>query len=93
MNPAECIREHMPELRDEYLVSKIGIFGSYARGGANNASDVDVLVEFSRPVDLFHFISLQERLAEILGRKVDLATPRALKPLIKDQILREVLYL
>lgn len=93
MNPAECIREHMPELRDEYLVSKIGIFGSYARGEATNTSDIDVLVEFSQPVDLFHFIALQDRLAEILGRKVDLATPRALKPLIKDQVLREVLYL
>lgn len=83
----------MPELRDEYLVSKIGIFGSYARGEATNTSDIDVLVEFSQPVDLFHFIALQDRLAEILGRKVDLATPRALKPLIKDQVLREVLYL
>ena len=93
MNPVECIREHMPELRDEYLVSKIGIFGSYARGDATSTSDVDVLDEFSQPVDLFHFIALQDRLAEILGRKADLATPRALKPLIKDQVLREVLYL
>jgi predicted nucleotidyltransferase len=93
MNPSELIREHLPELRNEYMVSKIGIFGSFARGEATNASDVDILVEFSRPVDLFHFIGLQDRLAEILGRKVDLATPRALKPLIKDQILREVLYI
>lgn len=93
MNPSELIRKHILELREEYLVSKIGIFGSFARGEATNTSDVDILVEFSRPVDLFHFIALQDRLAEILGRKVDLATPRALKPLIKDQILREVLYL
>ena len=93
MNPADCIRQHMPELRNEYLVSKIGIFGSFARGEASNASDVDILVEFSRPVDIFHFIGLQDRLAEILGRQVDLATIRALKPLIKEQILREVLYL
>ncbi len=93
MNPSELITEHLPELRNEYLVSKIGIFGSFARGEATLASDVDILVEFSQRVDLFHFIGLQHRLEEILDRKVDLATPKALKPLIKDQILQEVLYL
>lgn len=92
MHPTDCIREHLPELRDEYLVARIGVFGSFARGEATESSDVDILVEFSRRVDLFHFISLQDHLAEILGRKVDLTTPGALKPLLKDQILKEVLY-
>ncbi|HNX29060.1 MAG TPA: nucleotidyltransferase family protein [Syntrophomonadaceae bacterium] len=92
MNPNEIIKEHIGELRDVYFVSKIGVFGSFARGEATEESDVDILVEFDRRVDLFHFIELQDRLAEILGRKVDLVTPKALKPLIKDRILREVLY-
>lgn len=93
MNPAECIKEHINELREVFFVAKIGFFGSFSRGEATMASDVDILVEFDRPVDLFHFIALQDRLTEITGRKVDLATPRALKPLIKDQILREVKYI
>jgi hypothetical protein len=93
MNPTELIKEHINELREEYLISKIGIFGSFARGDATEESDVDIIVEFSQTVDIFHFIGLQDRLAEILGRKVDLATPKALKPLIKDRILREVLYI
>jgi predicted nucleotidyltransferase len=92
MNPTELIRENLNELRDVYFVSKIGVFGSFARGEETEESDVDILVEFNRRVDMFHFIGLQYRLAEILGRKVDLATPKALKPLIKDRILREVLY-
>ena len=92
MNPNEIIKEHINELHDVYFVSRIGVFGSFARGEATEESDVDVLVEFNQRVDLFHFIGLQDRLTEILGRKVDLVTPKALKPLIKDQILREVLY-
>lgn len=93
MNPTELIREHMPELRDTYKVSRIGIFGSFARDDATESSDVDILVEFSQNVGLFHFIDLQNRLSQILNRKIDMATPEALHPIIKEQILCEVLYI
>lgn len=93
VNPEECIRAHMSELRDVYLVSRLGIFGSFARGEAKEFSDIDILVEFSDCVDIFHFIRLQYYLKEILGLKVDLVTPDALKPLIKDRVLKEVLYI
>jgi len=93
VNIAERIRDHISELRDTYSVSKLGIFGSFARGEANEASDIDILVEFSDYVDIFHFIRLQHHLTEILGRRVDLVTPDALKPIIKDQVLQEVLYI
>lgn len=92
MNPTELIREHMPELQDIYKVSKIGVFGSFARGEATESSDIDILVEFNQAVGLFHFIDLQDRLAEILDRKIDLTTAKALHPIIRDQILKEVLY-
>lgn len=93
MDPVELIREHTAKLQDDYQVAKLGIFGSFARGEAKETSDVDILVEFNETVDLFHFIRLQHYLSEILGREVDLVTPDALKPLIKDQILKEVLYI
>jgi len=92
LNPTERIREHMPELRDTYKVARIGVFGSYARGSATESSDVDVAVEFSERVDLFHFIGLQEYLSEILEIKVDLVTFKGLKPLVKERVLKEVLY-
>jgi hypothetical protein len=92
MNPLESIRAHMNELRKDYLVSKIGVFGSCARGEDTETSDVDILVEFSEPVDMFHFIRLQNHLTNIIGRKVDLATPQAIKPRIKDRVMQEVLY-
>ena len=93
MNPEECIRDHISELRDRYKVSRLGIFGSFARGEAKESSDIDILVEFSEYVDIFHFIRLQYHLSEILGRRVDLVTPDALKPIIKDRVLKEVLYI
>lgn len=52
----------------------------------------DVLVEFSKPVDIFEFLSLKEYLEYILDRKVDLVTEKALKPQLKNKILREVKY-
>ena len=93
MNPSNLIREHMSELRNDYMVARLGIFGSYARGEETENSDIDILVEFSESVDLFHFIRLQYFLSELLERKIDLVTPSALKPLIKDQIIGEVQYI
>jgi len=91
-NPIQSLREHLDELHNQYYVSRIGVFGSFARGEATETSDIDILVEFDRAVGLFHFIDLQDHLGRILGRRIDLATPDALHPVIKDQILNEVLY-
>ena len=83
-----------PILKERYQVETIGVFGSFARGEQTPKSDIDILVEFSEPntIDLFDFIRLEEFLSRKLGTKVDLVTKRALKPLIKDQILRETIY-
>ena len=83
-----------PILRERYQVKTIGFFGSYARGEQKPKSDIDVLVEFveGNTVDLFDFIALEDFLTQQLGVKVDLATKKALKPLIKEQILKETIY-
>jgi predicted nucleotidyltransferase len=73
-------------------VRRLGVYGSVARGEARQDSDVDVLAEFDRTPDLFELAALRERLAEILGRPVDLATPQGLKPRLRDRILHEVRY-
>lgn len=66
-------------MQQEYKVKTIGIFGSYARGEETEESDVDILVEFEEPVGL-EFVHLADYLEEILGVKVDLLTPDAIKP-------------
>ena len=85
------LREYKPILEKRYSVKKIGVFGSYAQNEQNEDSDIDLIVEFTRPVG-FQFVELKLYLEEILNRKVDLVTPNALKPQIKENILREVSY-
>jgi hypothetical protein len=86
------INENRATLRDKYFVKEIGIFGSVARGEQTAASDVDVLVEFSEPVGFFVFLDLEDFLARTFGKKVDLVTKRALKSAVKDQILKDAVY-
>lgn len=89
----EIIREHKAELADDYSVSEIGIFGSVARGEARDDSDVDVLVDFSKPIGLIRFMKLEYHLEELFGgTKVDLVSRKALKPYLGKVILQEVQY-
>ena len=79
-------------LRNTYNVEDLGVFGSVARGDNVETSDIDVLVKFVKPIGMFKFIALEEYLSQLLGKKVDLVTPKALKPTIKDEILQEIIY-
>jgi predicted nucleotidyltransferase len=76
----------------EYGVKSLAIFGSVARNEATEESDIDILVEFCRPVGLFEFVRIKARLEKILDRPVDLVTPEALKKQLKEQILKEAVY-
>lgn len=87
----ETLKRFKPTLRKKFKVKEIGVFGSYVRGEESEESDIDILVEFSEPIG-WEFIDLLEFLEKILGRKVDLVTMRALKPQLKDKILKEVVY-
>jgi predicted nucleotidyltransferase len=87
------LAKHKPEIQKRFKVKEIGIFGSYTRGKQKNKSDVDVLVEFSRPVGLFEFMDLEEHLQTLFGVKVDLVSRKALKPAIGERILKEVIYI
>lgn len=83
------LREVMPVLQQQYKVSRLEIFGSYARGEQRGASDIDVLVDLSGTIDLIAFIALENFLSDTIGVKVDLVMRDTLKPRIKDAILRE----
>jgi hypothetical protein len=86
----QLLREHMDEMR-ALGVESLSIFGSVARDEAGPESDVDVLMELKPGVGLFQYVDIQERLQEILGRQVDLATPRALRPWMREQVLAEAI--
>jgi predicted nucleotidyltransferase len=84
------IRAHLPEFRERYGVTYLGIFGSYVRGEQKKRSDLDILVEFNRQGTLLDFIHLQNDLMDLLGIKVDLVEKSGLKPAIRPFILAEV---
>ena len=77
-----------PELR-AHAVKELWLFGSAAREELKASSDIDILVDFAAPVTLFEFARLRRRLESLLGRSVDLVTRDALKPQLREQILRE----
>lgn len=70
-------------------VRSLDLFGSVARGESGPDSDVDLLVDFDRPVGLFHFFRVQRRIEEILGAKVDLVMRDAVKRQLRDRIFAE----
>ena len=84
---------HKAVLQERYKVKELGVFGSYVRKEQTEASDVDVLVEFSETPSLLKFINLENYLSDNLGVKVDLVHKRGLKPRLGERILAEVVYL
>src|SRR5215510_15090914 len=87
------LAQHRDELRQQVGIKSLALFGSVARGEATEASDVDLLVEFERPVGLFHFFTVQHYLEDILGvAQVDLVMPDALHKESKEGILREAIH-
>ena len=96
MQSREEIFATLQRLKDDitarFSVRRIGIFGSVARGEQTEASDIDILVEFSRPVGFFAFLELEEYLSLHLGAPVDLVTPDALKTSIRARVAAEAVY-
>ncbi len=86
------IRNSKSEIESRYAVRKLGLFGSYVRDNQGKRSDIDILVSFSRDIDLFDFLDLREFLENLLHHKVDLVMESALKPAIGKRILAEVEY-
>ena len=71
-------------------VARLGVFGSIARGEASADSDVDLIVEFTRPKSLLSLVALERQMASALGKKVDLLTEAAISPYLRDRILRDL---
>ena len=88
----KIIKNKKPEMESRYGVLRLGLFGSYVRESQKKKSDIDILVSFSRDIDLFDFLDLREFLERQLQAKVDLVMETALKPAIGKRILSEVEY-
>lgn len=83
------VKDHQDEIHNKFNVESLSIFGSVARGHAKPDSDVDFLVSYKKTPGFFEFLDLKEYLENILGRRVDLVTKKALKKQLRKQILLE----
>jgi uncharacterized protein len=88
---SQLLTHNQAELK-RYGVNSLSVFGSIARGDATVSSDLDVLVEFSKPVGLFEFIRLKKFLEDLIGCDVDLVTQDALHPAMRETILQEAIH-
>jgi predicted nucleotidyltransferase len=86
------LRANEPSLRKQFFVRSLALFGSVARGQTGPRSDVDLLVEFDRPIGLLHLIGTAQQLEKLLGvAKVDLVLRRSVLAELRDQIFAEAI--
>ncbi len=87
----EVLRELLEDLYKAFTVTRIGVFGSVARGDHGDESDVDILREFDEPT-FDHYMNLKFHLEEVLGRPVDLVLADTMKARLEPIVEREVVY-
>ena len=89
MNLAPTEKEKIIEICKRHDIEYCALFGSFARGEADENSDIDLLVRFSKPIG-WKFYGIAEDLQEVLGKKVDLATENMLNKYIRESVLRDL---
>ena len=83
------LQRYKSTLYNEYSVKSMGIFGSFARNEQSDTSDIDILVEFDKPIGL-KFVDLANELEMILNNKVDLVSKNGVKPKLMKYILQDI---
>ena len=81
----EILKANLQQLNIEYGVRRIGLFGSYAKGTNTTDSDVDILVEFERPIGL-RFMEFSECIENLIGTKADILTPTGINSIRNHRI-------
>lgn len=86
------LKEHKQELEKEYGLEKIGLFGSFARDEQTLNSDIDLAVEIRSSNKFRSFFALKHFLEDNFGKKVDLGIESTFKPVVKNYIDKEIIY-
>jgi predicted nucleotidyltransferase len=82
-------REEILAIAARYGARNVRVFGSVARGDADEASDVDFVVEFDDTSSLMDHAAMLLELEELLGRRVDIAPEKCLRPRVRERVLEE----
>ena len=87
----QILKQKNAEITNQFGVKSLLLFGPVARNKATAVSDMDLLVEFNRPVGYFGLFALQNYLEKLLGCPVDLGTLDSLKPYIRERVMGELI--
>jgi predicted nucleotidyltransferase len=87
----EKLRNHKSDLQKKYPISRIGVFGSYARGEATEDSDIDIAVEINGPMGL-NFVAMANEIEGLFGIKVDVVPKRSIKPIYLPFVEKDIVY-
>ncbi len=90
-NILDILKQHKPELQKKYPVSALGVFGSYARGEANEKSDIDIAVDINGSMGL-KFIEMADEIEALLGIKTDVVPKRSIKPGYLPFVEKDIVY-
>lgn len=86
----EEIQNTIKNYLDQFPISKVGIFGSFARNEDHSHSDIDILVTFEEPISLFTLVRINRELSELLNRKVDIVSEKYLHPRMKEAVKKDL---
>lgn len=90
-NILQILRNYQPELQRKYPVSRMGVFGSYARGEATEKSDIDIAVEINGPMGL-SFVAMADEIEALFGIKVDVVPKRSIKNAYLSNVEKDIVY-
>lgn len=88
---SDILKKIKPILADKYHVSSIGLFGSIVRDDFSPSSDIDIIVDFSKPIGI-EFVDLADFIEKALNKKVDLVSKKGIKQKYYSQIEPEIVY-
>ena len=89
----EDIKSKVVPLCDQYPVERLGLFGSYARGEADEESDIDLVVEMNKSVSMLQFLKLEADLELTLGKEIDLTESNSLINKARENMGKEIVVL
>lgn len=87
----EILQKHKPELQRKYPISRLGVFGSYARGEATENSAIDIAVDITGPMGL-NFVAMADEIESLFGIKTDVVPKRSIKAAYLPYVEKDIVY-
>ncbi len=89
----ENLKSAKTDLMENCNINEIGIFGSYSRNEQTESSDIDILVEFSKNIGLIQLMQIENYIKNLVGENADVVIKSDIRPELKDEILKETIFI